>query len=204
MPPAAHARRNPPDEGGAEDAIFVKDGRPVSFFFHASIRQGLDILRQEITVRRNGGQVCEDEQQTDVILVDEEADIEHIRRRYYRSSVRWQQSIFVEPRGWLRRCITTKKYEHVRPPRQGMPGARPGSRVGRARVPFTVEDDANLAYYIATVIPNSADGGRMGNSLYRTLTEELPEYTWAKRHTWHSWRERYKTHTPYFDPKIAE
>jgi hypothetical protein len=31
-----------------------------------------------------------------------------------------------------------------------------------------------------------------------------PEYTWAKRHTWHSWRERYKTHTPYFDPKIAE
>jgi hypothetical protein len=51
MPPAAHARRNPPDEGGAEDAIFVKDGRPVSFFFHASIRQGLDILRQEITVR---------------------------------------------------------------------------------------------------------------------------------------------------------
>jgi hypothetical protein len=41
------------------------------------------------------------------------------------------------------------------------------------RVPFTEEDDDCLAYYIATVIPNAADGGRMGNSLYKTLTEEL-------------------------------
>lgn len=41
------------------------------------------------------------------------------------------------------------------------------------RVPFTEEDDDHLAYYIATVIPNPADGGRMGNSLYKTLTEEL-------------------------------
>lgn len=33
-----------------ERAIFVKDGRPVSFFFHDSVRNGLDALTQEITV----------------------------------------------------------------------------------------------------------------------------------------------------------
>lgn len=30
-----------------------------------------------------------------------------------------------------------------------------------------------------------------------------PEYTWARRHTWHSWRERYKTRPQNFDARIA-
>jgi hypothetical protein len=41
------------------------------------------------------------------------------------------------------------------------------------RVPFTAEDDENLAFYIATVYPSVFDGGRTGNRLYQELTEEL-------------------------------
>lgn len=29
-----------------------------------------------------------------------------------------------------------------------------------------------------------------------------PRYTWAQRHTWHSWRNRYNKHKDRFDPKI--
>jgi len=131
--------------------------------------------------------VCEDEQQADVILVDEEADIEHIRRRFYRSHLLWQQRVFVEPRRFVLMCIAARKYEHAPPARQGMPGVKRGfmrkwggclisvtpANVLIRRVPYTQEDDENLAYYIATVIPDAEDGGRMGNALYMTLTEEL-------------------------------
>ncbi|KAG1749514.1 hypothetical protein EDB19DRAFT_145735 [Suillus lakei] len=201
MPSADAARRSQSARANAEDAIFVKDGYSVAFFFHPSVREGRDVLKQEIT--RHGGDVCEDEQQSNTILVDEEADIEHIRRRYYRSNVLWQQRVYIESRDFVRRCIRAGKYEHRPPPRKGMPGA-PG---GRVRVPFTAEDDEHLAFYIATVYPNASDGGRAGNSLYMELTEELadePEYKeWAKRHTWQSWRERYKTNRLRIDPMIA-
>lgn len=121
-----------------------------------------------------------------MILVDEEADIEHIRRRYYRSNVLWQQRVYIEFRDFVRRCIKAGKYEHHLPSRKGMPGA-PGARVYGIcvrsyvsfanalirRIPFTVEDDEHLAFYIATVFPNASDGGRTGNSIYKELTEEL-------------------------------
>lgn len=63
-----------------------------------------------------------------MILVDEEADIEHIRRRYYRSHILWQQGVYIESRDFVRKCIRARKYEHRPPPRKGMPGA-PGGRV---------------------------------------------------------------------------
>ncbi|KAG2348277.1 hypothetical protein BDR05DRAFT_956848 [Suillus weaverae] len=218
MPFADAARRSQSTGANAEDAIFMKDGYPVAFFFHPSVREGRDVLEQEIT--RHGGDVCEDEQRANVILVDEEADIEHIRRRYYRSSVLWQQRVYIECRDFVPRCIRAGKYEHYPPQRKGMPGA-PGGRVYDIsrpfhvlfanahirRVPYTAEDDHHLAFYIATVYPNSSDGGRTGNSLYKELTGELadePEYReWAKRHTWQSWRERYKTNRLRLDPMIA-
>ncbi|KAG1865406.1 hypothetical protein F4604DRAFT_1928554 [Suillus subluteus] len=201
MPSADAARRSRSATANAEDVIFVKDRYPVAFFFHQSVREGRDVLEQEIT--RYGGDVCDDEQQANVILVDEEADIEHIRRRYYRSNVLWQQRVYIERRDFIRRCTTAGKYEHHPPPRKGMPGAS----VGRTRVPFTAEDDENLAFYIATVYPDPSDGGRTGNLVYEELTQQLadePEYRgWAKRHTWQSWRERYRKNRVRFDPIIA-
>ncbi|KAG2040318.1 hypothetical protein BDR03DRAFT_1008289 [Suillus americanus] len=201
MPSADAARRSRSARSNAEDDIFVKDGYPVAFFFHPSVREGRDVLEQEII--RYGGDVCEDEQQANVILVDEEADIQHIRRRYYRSNVLWQQRVYIERRVFVRQCIRAREYEHRPPPRKGMPGAP----VGRVRVPFTEEDDEHLAFYIATIYPDPSDGGRTGNSLYEELTEELadePEYIeWAKRHPWQSWRERYRKNRVRFDPMIA-
>ncbi|KIK41404.1 hypothetical protein CY34DRAFT_207718 [Suillus luteus UH-Slu-Lm8-n1] len=126
MPFADAARRSRSAGTNAEDALFVKDGYPVTFFFHLSVREGRDVLEQEIT--RHGGDLCEDEQQANVIIVDEEADIEHIRRRYYRSNVLWQQRVYIEPRDFVRRCISAGKYEHRPPSKKGMPGA-PGRRV---------------------------------------------------------------------------
>ncbi|KAG2073445.1 hypothetical protein BDR04DRAFT_1010718, partial [Suillus decipiens] len=197
MPSSDAARRSLSAESNTEDAIFIKDGLPVTFFFHTSVREGRDVLEQQIT--RYGGDVCENEEIANVILVGEEADIEHIRRRYYRSNVLWQQRVYIEQRNFVRLCIRNRKYEHQRPPRKGMPGA-PGRR---ARVPFTVDDDNHLAFYIATVYPKASDGGRTGNSLYHDLTEDLPEYReWAKRHTWQSWRERYRMNRARFDPMI--
>ncbi|KAG2360475.1 hypothetical protein BDR07DRAFT_1513803 [Suillus spraguei] len=197
MPSSDVARRSLSAGANARDAIFVKDGRPVTFFFHTSVREGRDVLERQIT--RYGGDVCEDEEIANVILVDEEADIEHIRRRYYRSNVLWQQRVCIEQRDFVRRCIRDRKYEHYRPARKGMPGA-PGRR---ARIPFTADDDNHLAFYIATVYPKASDGGRTGNLLYYDLTK-LPEYRgWAKRHTWQSWRERYRMNRVRFDPMIA-
>jgi len=198
------------------------------------------IVDSDELLQTHGGDICEDEQQANVILVDEEADIEHIRRRYYRSNILWQQRVFVENRDFVLRCIRMGKYEHIRPSRKGMPGSEGGrvyvisysvflsrffANVLIRRIPYTQEDDEHLAFYIASVIPDAADGGRSGHLLYKTLTEELvrdcilniwilisintpskalePEYVWAKRHTWQSWRERYKMNIPRFDPKIA-
>lgn len=69
-----------------------------------------------------------------MILVDEQADIEHIRRRFYRSHLLWQQRVFIEPRRFVHQCIIRNKYEHIRPLRKGMPGAPPGSMGGRVYV----------------------------------------------------------------------
>lgn len=51
MPFADAARRSRSAGTNAEDALFVKDGYPVTFFFHLSVREGRDVLEQEITVR---------------------------------------------------------------------------------------------------------------------------------------------------------
>ncbi|KAG2131258.1 uncharacterized protein EDB93DRAFT_1094478, partial [Suillus bovinus] len=195
-------RRSRSAGANAEDTLFVKGGCPVAFFFHPSVREGRDVLEHEITT--HGGSVCEDERRANVILVDEEADIEHIRRRYYRSDVLWQKRVHIEYRDFVLKCIRDRKYEHRPPARKGMPGAP----VGRVRVPFTAEDDDHLAFYIATAYPNPANGGRSGNLVYQQLTEQLadePEFIyWAKRHTWQSWRERYRMNRVRFDPMIAE
>ncbi|KIM52435.1 hypothetical protein SCLCIDRAFT_50341, partial [Scleroderma citrinum Foug A] len=73
------------------------------------------------------------------------------------------------------------------------------------RVNFTAEDDENLVHYMATVFPDTESGGRMGNKYYQELERlaEFPEFEWAARHTWHSWRERYKNNRVMFDERIT-
>jgi len=71
-----------------------------------------------------------------------------------------------------------------------------------SRTEYTAEDDENLVKYIGRRIPNAALGGRLGNNLYIELTDRAAEYPWAQRHTWHSWRNRYKTRQLIFDVAI--
>lgn len=73
------------------------------------------------------------------------------------------------------------------------------------------------------MIPDKSDGGRTGKRLYQLLMDcvrsfhvflaayvdthikhaDMPdEYEWVTRHTWQSWRERYKTRQDEFDPAI--
>ncbi|KIJ06828.1 hypothetical protein PAXINDRAFT_140413, partial [Paxillus involutus ATCC 200175] len=84
-----------------------------------------------------------------------------------------------------------------------MPGRTPG---GRGRTNFTSEDDDNLAYYLATIYPNKANGGRVGIKAYKDLMDlsDEPDFAWARRHTAHSWRERYKKNQPRLDPLIDD
>ncbi|KAL4065066.1 hypothetical protein J3A83DRAFT_4065337, partial [Scleroderma citrinum] len=200
--------------------LFVKDGRPVRFLFHSSVREGIKKITRDIQasppssrakplmimtyIQTHGGEVVEDEEDTDVVLVDEESDIELIRRRYYSNPELFRLRIFVEPRGFVRRCIRSGVYEHRGLKRmEGMPGKRNGY-VRAPRTPFTLEDDKHLAHYMATIFPDAEAGGRMGNLHYRNLEHLFPEFEWVSRHTWHSWRERYKKNAKWFDREIAE
>lgn len=85
---------------------------------------------------------------------------------------------------------------------------------------FTPSDDEHLAEYIAIKIPVNEAGGRQGNNIYKLLTVRIRMYSkllliqapffkdsydvfpWATKHTWQSWRNRYKRHKARMDEKI--
>ncbi|KAF9228975.1 hypothetical protein BS17DRAFT_772833 [Gyrodon lividus] len=189
-------------ESDPGDAIFTKDGAPVRFHFHDSVREGRDRITRN--VEDHGGRVVQDEREANVLLVDEEADIEFIRRRYYSSTDLFRVQMIVEPRGFVQGCIKRGTYRHIGPKKQGMPGVIPVAMGGRGRVNFTTEDDEHLAYHLATIYPDKATGGRLGISTYKDLVDlsNKPEYGWARRHTAQSWRERYKKQAAQLDPMI--
>ncbi|KAH9890448.1 hypothetical protein C8Q73DRAFT_126463 [Cubamyces lactineus] len=61
---------------------------------------------------------------------------------------------------------------------------------GRARVPFTEQQEDLLARYIAKYNPQEV--GRQGNKLYQTLCENAGNrWPFSRHHTWQSWREHY-------------
>ncbi|KAF9239092.1 hypothetical protein BU15DRAFT_24072, partial [Melanogaster broomeanus] len=187
-----------------KDAIFTQDGRPVRFCFHNSVREGRDRIARD--VEAHGGEIVNKERDADVLLVDEEENIELIRRRYYSSTDLYRHCIFIEPRGFVRCCIKYGRYEHEKPRKRRMPGPVPVAIGGHGRVDFTQEDDEHLAYYLATIYPDKATGGRLGNNVYLGLMDlaNKPDYKWARRHTFHSWRERYKKHAKRLDQMIDE
>ncbi|KIJ63385.1 hypothetical protein HYDPIDRAFT_113374 [Hydnomerulius pinastri MD-312] len=187
-----------------ENNIFTKDGFPVRFYFHPSVRDGRDQITRD--VENHGGIITNNEREAHVLLVDEEADIELIRRRYYSSTDLFRIQMVVEPRGFVQNCLRAGMYQHLEPKRQGMPGPLPVSMGGRGRQNFTSDDDRYLAYYLATIYPDKATGGRLGGSAYKELMRLAPnpDFQWARRHTAQSWRERYKKQAGRLDPLIDE
>ncbi|KAL5490641.1 PELP1 [Sanghuangporus weigelae] len=68
---------------------------------------------------------------------------------------------------------------------------------------YTQDDDAFLMKYIAFYNPDGAN--RLGNVLYKRLAENAEgKWPWSKRHSWQSWRERYKDHQYRFNAAIKK
>ncbi|KAH9855713.1 hypothetical protein C2E23DRAFT_723105 [Lenzites betulinus] len=77
------------------------------------------------------------------------------------------------------------------------PSPPPSSRrEASERVPFSLEDDRNIIQYLVTHTSSSPKG----QNYWLGLAEQaLP---WVKRHTWQSWRERYKNNSEYFEQEV--
>ncbi|KAG7099369.1 hypothetical protein E1B28_001225 [Marasmius oreades] len=109
---------------------------------------------------------------------------------------------YVESLEWVAKCIE-KEAVSFTPHVYKNPGGR---RAGEERTQFSDEDERKLCEWIALKIPFKETGGRTGNKLYIQLCEmsEVPGYAWVRRHTWQSWRERYKKHCNKLDRIIDE
>lgn len=132
--------------------IFVKDdGRPVRFFLHRSVKEGANRITSDIQAspppppelyplmntsrdQKHGGKVVRDDGRADVVLVDEEEDIDLIRRRYHSNPDLNKLGIYVETRGFVKRCLRNDVYRHQPPRRHAMPGRPAGGPNARAYV----------------------------------------------------------------------
>ncbi|KZT74109.1 hypothetical protein DAEQUDRAFT_807806 [Daedalea quercina L-15889] len=102
-----------------------------------------------------------------------------------------------------------RKYQKKNPTLKPLPSPRNGPsstpKKGdemRKRVPYTDEDDAHLAEYLAE--HSLGTQGRLGIKLYQTLVANVDKWPWASRHTYQSWRERYSNRRWTFDRYIEE
>ncbi|KAK7037994.1 Myb-DNA-bind-2 domain-containing protein [Favolaschia claudopus] len=193
------------EQEALDNKLFVdENGDPLRFFLHKSIRQEGSRSSLESKIENNGGEISPTDIGSHVIIVNPNhpsGEIEAVRNAYKAHSDPSLKGVFVEATSWVNNSISMGKYFH-RFYQKGM-----GGRVGvRERTSFTEEDDYQLARYLAILIPDKRDGGRLGDNVYLRLMqnyEVLPdEYEWATRHTAQSWRERYKKNQPRFDEEI--
>ncbi|KAJ7074156.1 hypothetical protein C8F01DRAFT_10688 [Mycena amicta] len=184
-----------------------EDGIPTAFFFHKSIR--LIGARQALQnkIEEHGGMVVETDVEANIILVDTNhpsGNRDALRRAYKTHSNPQLNGVHVEAMAWVKQSIQTGKCRHPFD-QKGMGGV---PVAGRVKAMFTDEDEDHLVHYLGVLIPDKSSGGRLGKNVYKQLMENaeiLPEeYAWAKRHTWQSWRERYKKNQHKFDTRIEE
>ncbi|KAJ7730974.1 hypothetical protein DFH07DRAFT_156737 [Mycena maculata] len=73
----------------------------------------------------------------------------------------------------------------------------------RVHTRFTDNDDALLVKYIAKYNPGVQ--GRSGNKIYETLVENAEnKWSWAARHPWSGWRDRYRRKEVEFNRRIRK
>ncbi|KAI0823811.1 hypothetical protein BC628DRAFT_1503996 [Trametes gibbosa] len=84
-------------------------------------------------------------------------------------------------------------------PTQGSAAPSSPRREASARVPFSLEDDQNLVEYMAT---HASRSGLQGQKYWIELLDQAEALPWLKRHTWQSWRERYKNNIDYFKQAV--
>ncbi|KAI0029612.1 hypothetical protein K488DRAFT_56018, partial [Vararia minispora EC-137] len=177
--------------------LFIENGQPLRFHLDPSIANPNTRLALSQRIAHSGGDPTANSETARVILGDQYSDsFQRLVHRY--QSV---QDKYVESFQWVKKCID-KGTVTFTPVVYKNPGGR---RPGEERQQFSEQDEMHLCQWIAEKIPYKETGGRTGNRLYIQLVERAsdPSYAWVSRHTWQSWRERYKKNATRLDAIIA-
>ncbi|CAE6363149.1 unnamed protein product [Rhizoctonia solani] len=187
-----------------ESSLFIKEDRPVKFHLHNSLpKDEIKELRYEILLR--GGNPDVDISETQVVIHSKEFRDKLVVDR------RWRQIELFETSEWLKSCIARERFTitggggrlTVPPAPRPKLNPQPGRKPGAPRTEFTDHDDQCLIAWMAHQFGKN-QAGRQGNRPYQVLVQESGQLWWTHRHTWHSWRERYKTKRVHFDPLIIQ
>ncbi|RDB21387.1 hypothetical protein Hypma_011835 [Hypsizygus marmoreus] len=187
-----------------EKQVFVKDGNPVYFHIHESVKRQFQRNNLTTDIQKYGGIVLGHTEGVETVIVDPlGVNSEALQDSYNCHRQASQRDIWVEPMSFIKACIRRGSLKHRIKPKQGM-----GGSIGRTRTEFTFKDEKHLCRYIAIKIPEKTAGGRTGNRLYERLLEMglamTEEHGWAKRHPWSSWRQHYKMNAKRLDPIIRD
>ncbi|KAI0724440.1 hypothetical protein C8T65DRAFT_704308 [Cerioporus squamosus] len=178
--------------------IFIHEGKPIRMHIDSSIANVNVRAALATRIMHSGGDPTASAQLARVILADPNTEIfQHLVKTY-----QGEPDKYVESYLWVKKCIEKGQVIYT-PVVYKNPGGR---RPGEERTQFTEQDEEHLCNWIAAKIPYKETGGRTGNRLYQQLCEMAhdPEYVWVTRHTWQSWRERYKKNATRLDAKIAQ
>ncbi|EIM92554.1 uncharacterized protein STEHIDRAFT_47261, partial [Stereum hirsutum FP-91666 SS1] len=176
--------------------IFLENGEPIKFFIHPSIANPNARAALSARIAHSGGDPMATAQNARVILADPNTEVfQHLVNSYQGVPDKYVESFL-----WVKKCVERSAVNYT-PLIYKNPGGR---RPGEERTQFSEEDEQHLCHWIATKIPYKETGGRTGNRLYQQLVEMVtePEFAWVTRHTWQSWRERYKKNSTRLDTVI--
>ncbi|KAI0304715.1 hypothetical protein BC826DRAFT_977866 [Russula brevipes] len=176
--------------------LFVENGEAIKFHIDSSIANINARAALSARIMHSGGDPSASAQTARVILADPNTEIfQHLVKSYQGVPGKYIESYL-----WVKKCVEKGAVVYT-PLVYKNPGGR---RPGEERTQFTEEDEEHLCNWIAAKIPYKETGGRTGNRLYQQLCDMAsdPEYAWVTRHTWQSWRERYKKNSQRLDTII--
>ncbi|TFK41009.1 hypothetical protein BDQ12DRAFT_418735 [Crucibulum laeve] len=176
--------------------IFVENGVPIGMHIHPSIANVNARSALSSRIMHSGGDPHASAQSARVILADPNTDVFHHLVKTYQGV----PDKYIESYLWVKKCIEKGAIVYTPLVYKNPGGRRPGEETQ-----FTEEDEEHLCNWIAAKIPYKETGGRTGNRLYQQLCDlsNDPEFAWVTRHTWQSWRERYKKNASRLDALIA-
>ncbi|KAJ3815430.1 hypothetical protein F5876DRAFT_72068 [Lentinula aff. lateritia] len=187
-----------------DELIFTRDGIPIYFALHYSIRGLDDIQAVSDKIWAQGGDILDDDDGVEIILIDPNTvgtSQRYLQDAYDSHPDIKKRQIWIKEMSFVDDCIEQGFLHLEPPPKRAMPGFPPG----RGRIAYTHEDDENLCKHLARTLPNPASGGRQSLNFYKQLPKCVKGvYEWTSRHTAQSWREHYKKNQARLDSRIAE
>ncbi|KAJ7655013.1 hypothetical protein DFH06DRAFT_993182 [Mycena polygramma] len=182
--------------------IFLENGLPIPMHIHSSIANPNARSALSQRIMHSGGNPDSPAHEARVILADPNTEVfQHLVKTY-----QGEPDKYIESYLWVKKCVERGAILYTPVVYKNPGGRRPGEEYASAYEHlFTEEDEQNLADWIAIKIPFKETGGRTGNRLYQQLCDLSgePEYAWVARHTWQSWRERYKKNATRLDALIS-